>query len=121
MIKATGFKEIAKKFNFIKQGKVYLVYQMLVRQAYPKYKIADNPYELLLIENTIFKEYSNYEDFIPVNRFHFVPISKIKDLENSKSLINVIGVVLYSNLIYIRKYMIKDIKKRDLILLDNSN
>lgn len=117
-IRATAFKnEVTKFYNMIEVNKVYLLRKAMVKVANKQY-CTFNDYELNFTGETEVIP-CDEDDAIPTITFNFVPIKNLQDMQPNTA-VDVIGVVKEAEDMKITNAQGRELKKRDLLLVDQS-
>ncbi|KAI0928948.1 hypothetical protein AcW1_010317 [Taiwanofungus camphoratus] len=119
-IKATAFNnDVDEFFDRIQEGRVYLLSKARVNLAKKKFSNLSNEYELTLQRSTEVEECLDTSN-VPAVRFNFTDIAGLNDLVKD-SVCDVIGVVREVGLVgEITSRQGKQLKKRELTLVDRS-
>ncbi|PHT58649.1 Replication protein A 70 kDa DNA-binding subunit C [Capsicum baccatum] len=92
-IRVTCFNSVADQFyQQIEPGKVYLISKGNLRPAQKNYNHLPNDHEIMLESTSVIQPIFEDDRTIPLQQFHFRPISDIEAMENN-NVVDVIGVV----------------------------
>ena len=114
-------KEVDKYYDLVQPNKVFYISKGTVKTANKRFSNLANDYEITLQSDSLLEETDELAENVPKMRYKFI---KIKDLENIsiQSIIDVIGIVknIEDVVAITSKKTNKELKKRDLFLLDNT-
>jgi len=121
-IRATAFKEqVDKYYDMVEVNKVYYVTKGTLKTANKQYSSVDNDYEMTFNHDTMMTPCTEEDDSLPSLAFNFVPINQLES-QQANAVIDIIGVVKQVNdcTTIIGKQSQKEVKKRDITLVDES-
>lgn len=122
-IRATAFKEQCDKFyNMTEIGKVYYITQGQLKAANKQYSTLNNEYEITFRDSTEMVPCNDESETnkIPTLSFNFCQISQL-NASLKDSVVDIIGVVKSaSECTNITTKAGKELKKRDIVLVDKS-
>lgn len=121
-IRVTAFKEQAKQLHDVVQiGQVYLVSRPQVKQANKRWSTLPHDFELTVGDDTVVSPGDENDVSCPQMQYKFVPL---RDIENAEpeSFVDVVAIVHRVNDVatIIQKATQKELKKRDIALVDDS-
>lgn len=123
-IKASLFNEQCDKFyDTIQPDKVYLISKAQLKTANKQYSTLDNDYEMTFNNETLVEPCEeDYDCSIPRLNLNLIPLSELSS-KNANDLVDVIGVVRVTGDIMqiVSKQTNKELKKRDIHIVDNSS
>ncbi|KAI3961517.1 hypothetical protein MKX01_001253 [Papaver californicum] len=92
-IQVTGFNAVADQFyDQIEAGKMYLISRGSLKPASKNFNRLQNEYEITLENTSTVQPCMEDDHTIPMQQFHFRPISDIETMETN-SMLDIIGVV----------------------------
>lgn len=122
-IRLTCFNDVADKyFDLLQEGKIYDISNFNVRISKRQYGNVQNDYEIAASADTVIVPVLDADNDIPSIHYSFVKIAKVSE-SNKDDVLDVIGIVKdCGDLQQITaKTTQKQLTKRDITLLDNSN
>ncbi|XP_015606859.1 replication protein A 70 kDa DNA-binding subunit [Cephus cinctus] len=122
-IRCTGFKEQCDKFyDMIEVGKIYYISRCALKPANKKFSSLNNDYEMTLTNDSEIIPCDDASTDIPTIQYNFCPISEVESKAKDE-LIDVIGVCKSYNDVQtlVSRATQKELKKRDVELVDESN
>lgn len=122
-IRCTAFRDQCDKyFDMIEVGKVYYISRCTLKPANKNFSTLKNDYEMSMTPDTEIIPCHDDDEDIPMLQFDFSPISSIEQKEKN-DIIDVLGIVKSCDEVQILKARAtgKELKKRDVTLLDESN
>lgn len=123
-IRASGFNEQCEKYyDYFQIDKVYYISKAQLKTANKQYNTLNNDYEMTLNGESSIEECTDDSDtLIPRLSLNLIPISEISN-KQANDIIDMIGVLKSAGdcATIIARASNKEMKKRDIILMDNSN
>lgn len=122
-IRATAFRDdVDKYYDMMKPDCIYMISKCSLKAANKQFNTLKNDYEMSFSSDThvqLCEEDDN--NSIPTVQYNFVPIGSVADMED-KSVVDICGVVKEVGEIFtiVSKTTNKEFKKRDLIVVDQS-
>jgi replication factor A1 len=119
-IRATGFKDTVDMFyNLLEENKVYTISKATIKAANKQYSTINNQYEMTLDTSSEINACNDTGNF-PAIKYNAVELSRLFEYENGHS-IDVLAVVKdSSDLVELMSKSQKQLKKRDITLVDRS-
>jgi replication factor A1 len=121
-IRVTAFKEQAKKlFEQVQIGQVYVISKPQVKPANKRFSTLPHEFEMTVADDTVVTDGDENDAGCPQVNYNFVELRKIADSEPN-SFVDVVAVVHRINdmVTIIQKNTQKELKKRDIILVDET-
>lgn len=122
-IRCTAFRDQCDKFyDMIENGKVYYISRATLKAANKQFNTLNNNFEMTLTSDSEIIPCHDTGTDIPAIQFNFVPISDIENKERN-CILDVLGIVKSAADLQIltSRTTGKELKKRDLNLVDESN
>lgn len=123
-IRCTAFKEMAEKYhNFIQVDKTYYISKCQIKVANKQFSAIKNDYEITFSNDTVVQECNDVDETISAAPlFDFISIEQIKDAAVG-AYVDIIGVCTRVSDLqeFTAKASGREMKKRDLYLIDQSN
>ncbi|XP_015524871.1 replication protein A 70 kDa DNA-binding subunit [Neodiprion pinetum] len=122
-IRCTAFRDQCDKFyNMIEFGKIYYISRCQLKPANKQFSNLKNEYEMTMTSETEVVPCHDDSDEIPTVKYDFAPISEI-DGKEPNAIIDVLGVCKSCSDIttVVARTTRKELKKRDVNLVDESN
>ncbi|XP_043581968.1 replication protein A 70 kDa DNA-binding subunit [Bombus pyrosoma] len=122
-IRCTAFRDQCDKFyDMIEIGKVYYISRASLKTANKQFNNLKNDYEMSLTGDSEIIPCHDIGDKIPTLQFDFIPINNIEQKEKN-DIIDVLAIVKSRGdlQMLVSRTTGKDMKKRDINLIDESN
>lgn len=122
-IRCTAFRDQCDKFyDMIEIGKVYYISRATLKTANKQFNNLKNDYEMSLTGDSEIIPCHDMGDTIPSLQFDFIPINNIEQKEKN-DIIDVLAIVKSRGdlQMLVSRTTGKDMKKRDINLIDESN
>lgn len=122
-IRASGFNDQCDKFyDLLQIDNVYYISRAALKTANKQYSKLDNDYEMTFTNETVIEPCHEPVDNIPHMNLSLMSLSELPN-KSANDLVDVLGVVKSSGDVttIVAKATNREIKKRDLHLVDNSN
>ncbi|XP_060826818.1 replication protein A 70 kDa DNA-binding subunit isoform X2 [Bombus pascuorum] len=122
-IRCTAFRDQCDKFyDMIEIGKVYYISRATLKTANKQFNNLKNDYEMTLTGDSEIIPCHDIGDKIPTLQFDFIPINNIEQKEKN-DIIDVLAIVKSRGdlQMLVSRTTGKDMKKRDINLIDESN
>lgn len=122
-IRATAFRDdVDKYYDMMKPDSIYMIAKCQLKAANKQFNTLKNDYEMTFGSDTVIQLCEEDDNnSIPTVQYNFVPINTIAEMED-KSIVDICGVVKEVGEIanITSKTTNKEFKKRDLIVVDQS-
>ncbi|GAA5868477.1 hypothetical protein JCM8547_006286 [Rhodosporidiobolus lusitaniae] len=121
-IRATGFNQaVDNLYELLQEGQVYLISKARVNIAKKQFSNVNNEYEIMFENSTEVQQVDATAEEVPTVKFEFTPLQELLNLEKDATC-DVLGVVTDNGQVseITAKATQKQIKKRELVLVDRS-
>ena len=122
-IRATAFRDaVDKYYDMIEVDKVYFISKCQLKPANKQFTTIKNDYEMTFNNDTVVQECTEPADNVPTVQYNFVTIAEIAE-KQPNDVLDVIGVCKeFGDLAtFTARSSGRELKKRELTLVDNSN